>query len=1332
MVPNGGWAMATMRLRRPVRAPRPVVLDDDLELQPPPELSRASFANVWFTALPALSGLGSVAYLLAGPPNPITYVAGSFFLVSALAMVVGSLLSARGQSRGEVQQNRWDFLRYLARTRDQVRRTAQAQRERDEWGGPPPSTLWSLVAGERLWERRPGDDDFGVVRIGHGPQQLATALVPGTSAPVEDLDPLSAAALRRFVTTHRAVPGLPLKVALRRFSAIGVSGPAERPDAARSLVRSLICQAATFHAPSDLIVVVCTRDPDDPAWSWVKWLPHAQHPVELDHAGPVRLIDPALQVLEDLLGAELTRRSGFNPHTGPEPGLPHLVVVLDRAHVAGSELTLDPDGLQAVTVVDLDGHADEVVRDGGVHLRIEDDGQVAVAINDLREPLGVADDMPVPVAEALARQIAAFRLVTGGSLAEDLSTVETTLPALLGSADVDALDLDQLWRPRPLRDRLRVPVGVTAEGTVLELDIKESAQDGMGPHGVLVGATGSGKSELLRTIVLGLAATHPPDVLNMVLVDFKGGATFAGMSRLKHVAATITNLQDDVTLVDRMHEALSGELTRRQELLRAAGNFVSIRDYDRARQRGAALDPLPALFVVVDEFSELLSQQEEFVHLFVQIGRLGRSLGLHLLLASQRLEEGRIRGLEAHLSYRIGLRTFSVEESRAVLGSADAYALPNAPGHGLLKTDSALLTRFRAAYVSGPHRVGDDAPGAQLAGPADVRPFPARALPVPPDIAAAAAEAARSADEPPEEDDPTQPTVLSVLVARIAARGGHAHQVWLPPLDRPEPLDALLGHLAERPGRGFGADPDSPPLRVPIGSVDLPFQQRRDPFVVDLAGAGGHVAIVGRPQSGRSTAIRTLVAALALRHTPAEVQFYCLDFSGSLFPLAGLPHVGGVAGRQEADAVLRTIAEVTTVLEDRERRFRELGVDSMSTYRRMRADGRVTDDPLGDVVLVVDGWAVLKSDFEDLEPAVGAVASRGLTFGVHLVVTANRWMDMRPAVRDAFGTRTELRLGDANDSEHPKKLAVTVPTDRPGRGIGPHAAHHLFAVPRVDGVRSAEDLSAGLGDLVARVSDAWTGPVAPPVRQLPRTVELDDLWSGPVPGERDVVLGLEGQRLGLVRLDQRTDPGLLLIGDPESGRTSTLRSIARQIVETNTPQEAMLIVVDIRRSMLGEFDGPSLMAHVGSTAQLREAVADFITGLERRLPGADVTPQQLLDRSWWAGPDVHVVVDDYELIAGMDNPLAPLIPYLAQARDVGLHLWVARRAGGMSRALMDPFLGAMRELNFPAVLLSAPRDEMPMFGVRPMPHPPGRGVLVHRRWGTVPLQLARQRSRTAV
>ncbi|MDT0318817.1 type VII secretion protein EccCa [Streptomyces millisiae] len=1309
----------TTVVRRPARVARPVVPTKELVLKPPPLLPKPEETNIWMTVLPALSGFGSVFYMLTMRRGPIGYIIGGLFLVSCVAMVVGFLMRQRGTVKGQARNDRREYLRHLERTRTEVRRTAEAQREALEWGAPEPRQLWCLADSRRLWERRSGDADFGVVRVGLGPHHLARPLVPGESAPVEDLDPLCAAALKRFVTTYSVVPDLPVQVALRRFAAVSATDDEERA-AARALFRAIIAHAVTFHSPRDLRVVACVRDVEGPEWGWLKWLPHLQHPDELDHVGPVRMIHPSLAVLEEWLGTELSRRTRFHRGAPPDPDLPHLLVVLDGGLVGGGEALLDPNGMQAVTVLDVDGQAAALTEAHGVRFEIRE-RTLAVRAGDTLDDLGTADALTVAEAEALAMQLAPCRadVDTGGD-AEDLTTTVNTLPALLGIQDPGHLDLDTLWRARPMRDSLRVPIGVSADGGLLELDIKESAQSGMGPHGLVVGATGSGKSELLRTLVLGMAATHSPQQLNFVLVDFKGGATFAGMAELPHVAAVITNLEDDLSLVDRMREALSGEMNRRQEVLRDAGNLVSIRDYERARQRGAELPPLPSLFIVVDEFSELLTQKPDFAELFVQMGRLGRSLGLHLLLASQRLDESKLRGLEAHLSYRIGLRTFSEAESRTAIGVPDAARLPSAPGHGYLKTDTTTLKRFRAAYVSGAYRTGDDGASAVLGGSTDIRPFRAGYVPVPVDERPPEPEPEPAPDEFGDGEDPGS-TVLNVMVGQLAGQGPQAHQVWLPPLDEPEPLDALHAEPAGRPRRAG----DDAGLTAVIGVVDRPFHQRRDPLELDLAGAGGHVAVVGGPHSGKSTAVRSLIASLALRYTPAEVQFYCLDFSGTLFPLAGLPHVGGVAGRLDAEVVNRTVAEVLEVMEARETRFRELGVESMAAYRRARAERNHTDDPHGDVFLVVDGWAVLRQNYPDLEQTLTAVAGRMLTYGVHLVVTGNRWLDMRMGLRDLLGTKVELKLGDALDSEVDRKAQRTIPSDRPGRGITHEKLHFLTAVPRVDGVRSAAGLAEGVARLVRRVADGWQGGRAPGVRLLPTSFAAEDLPAAAT-GQPGVTIGVEGNRLEPVVLTPGEDAGLIVIGDSESGKTSLLRGIARQITTTRTPEQAKLIILDHRMTMLREFDGPSLLGYSASHERSMEVVGGLVEGLRKRLPGRDVTPEQLRDRSWWTGPEVYLLVDDYDLVAtSRGNPLKALLDMLPQARGIGLHIVVTRQAGGSARAVTDPVLGRLKELGTPAVLLSIPKDELPLWGVKPAQRRKGRGLLLHRRLGNVPVQLVR-------
>lgn len=1318
----------TTVFRRPARAARPTVPENEVVLKPPPELPQPEDNNVWMTALPALSGLGSVLYMLTMGRGPIGYVVGSMFLVSCLAMVIGSVVRQRGTTRSKARNDRRQYLRYLEQTRREVRATARSQREALEWNAPAPGALWTVAACPRLWERRSGDDDFAVVRIGTGPRYLATPLVPGESAPVEDLDPLGSVALKRFIDTHAVVPGLPVQLALRRFAALSCTS-GENPEAAGALLRAVVAHAAVFHSPRDLRILVCTGDIEGPRWGWAKWLPHTHHPEETDHAGPVRMMHRSLSVLEEWLGPELGRRTRFSRDAEPDTDLAHLLVVLDGGTVTGAEALLDPNGLRGVTVLDADGAAQALTAGHGIRLEIDEDGTLHVRTGDVRDELGTADALSAEECEALALQLAPFRLDAAAGpaeTAEDLGSADNTLPSLLGIPDPGRLDLDTLWRSRPLRDRLQVPIGVSADGGLLELDIKESAQNGMGPHGLLVGATGSGKSELLRTLVLGMAATHSSEQLNFVLVDFKGGATFAGMAELPHVAAVITNLEDNLTLVDRMKEAISGEMNRRQEVLRDAGNLVSVRDYERARQRGAALPPLPSLFIVVDEFSELLSQKPDFADLFVQIGRLGRSLGLHLLLASQRLDEGRLRGLEAHLSYRIGLRTFSESESRTAIGVPDANHLPSAPGHGYLKTGTAGLKRFRAAYVSGPYRTEETGTTGALAGSQAVRPFPAGYVEIP---------AAEREPQPPEQpaepaadefgdDEDLGTTVLGVMVEQMTGQGPQAHQVWMPPLDAPEPLDVLLGDLAEREGRGFGSSPARPPLTAVAGVVDRPFHQRRDPMELDLSGAGGHVAVVGGPHSGKSTAVRTVIASLALRHTPREVQFYCLDFSGTLFPLAKLPHVGGVAGRLDPESVNRTVAEVLEILESREARFREIGVESMADYRAARAAGRHTDDPFGDVFLVVDGWQVLRQSYPDLEAAVMAVAGRMLTYGIHILLTGNRWMDMRMGMRDLVGTKVELKLGDALDSEVDRKAQRTIPPGRPGRGITADKLHFLTAVPRVDGVHSDTALADGVAGLVRRVDRAWDGPRAPKVRLLPAAFPLGAVPSGaPADG---VTVALEGNRLEPLVFTPGEEPGLIVIGDSESGKTSLLRAIGRQVADRRSPEEARLVVLDHRMTLLRELDGPSLLGYSTTHERSMEVVGGVAAGLKKRLPGTDVTPEQLRDRSWWTGPEIYLLVDDYDLVAtSAGNPLRALADYLPQARSIGLHIYLTRQAGGASRAVNDPVLGRMRELNFPGVLLSVPKDEMPIWGMKPARRKKGRGLLLHRRHGNVPVQLVR-------
>jgi S-DNA-T family DNA segregation ATPase FtsK/SpoIIIE len=439
--------------------------------------------------------------------------------------------------------------------------------------------------------------------------------------------------------------------------------------------------------------------------------------------------------------------------------------------------------------------------------------------------------------------------------------------------------------------------------------------------------------------------------------------------------------------------------------------------------------------------------------------------------------------------------------------------------------------------------------------------------------------------------------------------------------------------------------------------------------------------------------------------------------------------VSGYATRRDAQRCRRLVAEVVSLLAAREQFFAANGIDSIAAFRQRRAeftesggDGR----EFGDVFLVVDDWTTLRQEYEQLEEAITNLAARGLGFGIHVVVSVNWWMGVRAQLRDAIGTRFELRLGDPSDSVIDRRAAQNVPTDAPGRGLTKDKLHFLAALPRVDADQRAASVATGTADLVARVSKAWPGPVAPPVRLLPREISLAALEQVATPAGRAFPLGIAESDLKPVYLDFSTDPHFIAFGDVESGKTNLLRTMLSGITSRYSAKEAAVIVVDYRRGLLGTVTGDHLLGYAGAEPVLNGLLAEVAEAMRQRLPGPDITAEQLRTRGWWEGPELFVVVDDYELVAtGGRNPLSVLVEYLPQARDIGLHLIIARASGGASRAMFEPLLQRVKELGSPGIVLSGEKDEGVLIAdVKASPQPAGRGTLARRRQGSALVQVA--------
>ncbi|OYO24999.1 type VII secretion protein EccC [Enemella dayhoffiae] len=1362
--------MATVTFNRPKRPSGPAMPRGDLLLESPPEIPPPATGASWgmvLRMLPMLAGAGAMALMMtstAGARGPLGAVMGGMYGISMLGMMMTQTGRGNDDQAQQLDAARRDYFRYLGQMRKRIRDTAADQRRSTRFIHPEPEALWTIAGTRRMWERRPEDPDFGSIRIGLGQQNFAQRITPPESKPVEDLEPLTVGALRRFMNTHRRVTSVPASLDLPSYRLIQLIG---EEDGARRLAFAMVAQMAAWHAPTEFRIVFCIAPENQPHWDWVKWLPHAQHPDRHDGVGQVRLFASGLTELAQLAEGAVGSLT--------DETLRHVVVVTDGVDGVNAAQFSAP-GTTATTV--------EVSRVREAPRRIEP-GTMAIEVREgvLRahmrrgnrlqsSEIGPADQIPMVHAEMLARGLAPYRMPLGAVVEETGEVSEAPVfeppkdyPTMVGVGDPATLDTSRAWKLRPLHQRLRIPVGNGVNGQPVDLDIKEAAMAGMGPHGLCIGATGSGKSEFLRTLVLGLAMTHPPDQLNYVLVDFKGGATFAGLEELPHVSAVITNLEGELALVDRMQDAIGGELDRRMEVLSQTNAQLRNRDiknreeYDQARLDGADIPPMPSLFIVVDEFSELLTARPEFIDLFIQIGRIGRSIGVHLLLASQRLEESKLRGLDTFLSYRIALRTFSPQESRTVIGVPDAYELPSAPGNGYLKYDTTNMVQFKAAYVSGAWK-GTTAPprarvrGGDLLDAAEIDDFtdtwtppvleftprpvaipqPPEPEPVPVEVTAPAPEElAETEPEPPpppaKKDDDDEETLLSVVVGRLRGQGWPAHKVWLPPLDIPPTLDELYassfgdaGALVEVEGRGLTTTDRRMHgrLQAPMGLIDRPRQQRRDPMWIDLSGSGGHLGVVGGPQSGKSTVLRSTVMSLGLQHTPAEVGFYCLDFGGgALGSLRGLPHVGSVCGRLDVDRVKRTVAELSSLLTARETQFANLGIESMQAYRRGRAQGTIPPDRFAsDVFLVVDGWITLRQEFENLESTITQLANRGLSFGIHVMLSAGKWSEFRMNIRDLLLSRVELKLGDNFESEINRKLAASVPEGRPGRGLSRDGLHSLSALPRIDGNPDVEELSEGVKASVQRIAQAWHGPKAAEVRMLP-----DDLSPAQLPmverdgTNRSFPLGVDELELAPLWFDPVAEPHLVAFGAPESGKSTLIRTVLNGIVSRYTPDEARILLLDYRRVHLGLVPEEQLISYCASSQAATDMAKHLAEAVRVRLPGPDVSQEELRNRSWWEGMEIFVVVDDYDLVAtSMNNPLSPFADLVSQASDIGLHIIIARGMGGAGRAAFsDAIIARMKDGQSPGLIMSGTKDEGQLLAdVRPFPLPPGRGTWVSR------------------
>ncbi len=1030
-------------------------------------------------------------------------------------MVIGSFFANKkiAQRKGEKTQAEW--IEEIESARERIAVHVRQQRLSSWYHHLDPVYIRDVVTRplSRLWERRRSESDALSIRVGVADVPLDVRFEGGPQKERRD---------------ERRVGVSPSPVAVDLESGpVGVAGPA---DITAGVVRSMLTALTALRSPRDLqIVVLCDRDQEH-AWSWVQWLPHAQPGV-----GPVALIGNTdltrrerVREIGSLL--DVRQRIGRNRQLETES---HVVLVVDGARryrmLPGMVALLEQGSAHGIHVIAIDSDRSRLPEEASTVV-VADPGDPLlgrVESSDAYHSPVLLDQVSVAYAEELARQMCSIEHVRGVG---DDSTVPTSVryTELLGIDLDDPQPIVEQWRVAPRQSY--VVIGAGGEGECA-IDI---AADG--PHALVAGTTGSGKSEFLQALVVSLALANRPDALNFVLIDYKGGSAFADCARLPHTVGMVTNL--DARETERALASLDAELKRRERVLR---DDIGAKDVDAAWEKdadAAARLGLARLMIVVDEFAELKTELPDFINGLVRIARVGRSLGVNLVLATQRPSGVITPEMQSNVNLRIALRVTDRSDSTDVIGTPDAALISAAtPGRGYIRAgqDAAPIV-FQTARVAG-LRLGHQRMTRVL--PPAAR-FDWQTVGLPPRF-----PAAEKATHRPDQDD-TDLRGLVQLAGRAAAALGveRSPSPWLLPLPDVLPLDRF--------------DPDAAPEgAVVLGLVDVPSRQTQRPLLWNIH-TDSHLLFFGGSRSGRTTAVRTLLAQAVQRFTPADLHVYAVDYgTGALLPFAAAPHTGAVVTPQDAGRLPRLLDRIGAELSRRQAVLAAAGVGSIAE-QRAGADAR---DALSYAVFVIDGWERLSAsmsadDMVAVRDQVLRLLREGPSTGLRVVLTADRSV-AADKVASFIDTRYALPMRDVNDYRGAGIMVREIPSDMPpGRALfGSDGTEVQFAVLSADTMGEGQTAAARgiveyVGSHYAQFPQLAELPPAFRVDPLPARIGLSETAGLPLLEgctAQAPVVAVGGDRLSRITVDWPSVGGFVVAGDRRSGKTSALASITHQL-----------------------------------------------------------------------------------------------------------------------------------------------------------------------------------------
>lgn len=1129
-------------------------------LDPPPKQEKPR-SNIVVQLLPAV-GMLAITLLLRGQLMNTTGQMG-FILISACSIGIGILASVIGivsermRYRKESRERVEKYTAYIAKKREEVE--GLRNEELQTLAGRYPSVRTELEMvhefSSDLFDRREEDEDFLHAVLGSGPRLSAKQLdyKQKEALDIDDLADLPQSLFEEFKYLDNA----PVVADLAQTSALGIVGP---PSKSYAVMKNLVIDLASRHYANDLKLFFFVEESNEPLIHWARYLPHVQNE-DLGRRNVVCDEESRSQIFEYLYKELIVREGSKGERTMPrialffidECGFKNHPIsqFVDKASELGVCFVFFermkeflPQGCDMVAMLD----------------RKENAGALVSVLNARETNEFTYETVEDDEAEAVANKLAP--VYSEEVSLEGALTKNITLFEMLGIIAADDLDLASRWASTAVHKSLSAPLGVTKNKTVY-LDLHDKAH---GPHGLVAGTTGSGKSEILQTYILSMATLFHPYEVSFLIIDFKGGGMVNQFRSLPHLVGAITNI--DGREIERSLKSIKAELQKRQRLF-ANADVNHISNYIKKYKAHDVEVPLPHLIIIVDEFAELKAEQPEFMKELISASRIGRSLGVHLILATQKPAGQVSEQIWSNSRFKLCLKVQSREDSNEVLKSPLAADIKE-PGRAYLQVgNNEVFELFQSAYSGAPEHIDDD----------NVKEY-------------TIFEVSNSGKRTPvfmrkrQRSEAVSATQLDAVVEHVAAYCVHSAIEKLPSICLP-PLEERI------------VFPDRYELvggRFPLGIYDDPDSQYQGPALFDLDSS--NVFIVGSSQTGKTNLLQDAIRGIAQARTSAQASIYILDFASMILKnFEELNHVGGVVLASEDEKLKNLFKLLGEELAVRKRKLLEVGVSSFGAYE----EAGYTDLP--HIYLIIDNFAVFRELYADAhEDQLLAICRDGLAYGVTLIVANNATSGFGFKYMSNFSTYIALSCNDSSEYSVVFDRCRMEPKNTPGRALCSidKAIYEFQAYLAFEGEREVDRVRA-MRSFVERCNSANAKVRAKRIPSVPDELPYAYIRENYEMGLNELAIALSYETVEPVRIDLDTQFSFAISGKNDDCRRAMIDAILMDVRENIFDRPVDLFIIDnLTRDLQPYKDLPYVRDYLTDAAEISLVFDAIMPELERR------------------------------------------------------------------------------------------------------------------------------------